>query len=103
MTRDPVSAFMSDLVREYTQPKVSHSGKWEWWSDGRCRSRTICVRLWSDSAELTISHRGVGTDGRMSELNTFLCDVEHLPKLIHSVQRALVVAHDRGLIKQPKK
>ena len=101
MTRE-FSAFMSDLVREYTQPKPSHSGKWEWWTDGRRRSRTICIRLWPDSAEVSITHRAVGTDGCMSELNSFSCDVEQLPKLIHSLQRALVVAHERGLIKQAK-
>jgi hypothetical protein len=82
MTRDPIQ-------------------KWEIWSDGRRRSRTICVRLWPDS-ELTIAHRCVGTDGRMSELNTFSCDVEHLPKLAHSLNRALTVASRRGLIKQPR-
>ena len=103
MTRDPFSAFMSDLVREYTQPKASSERKWEFWSDGRRRSRTICVRLWPDSPELSIMQRCVGTDGCMNELNTFWCDAEHLPKLIHSLQRALAVAHDRGLIEQPKK
>jgi hypothetical protein len=103
MTRDPFSAFMSDLVREYTQPKVPHSGKWEWWSDGRRRRRTICVRLWPDTADLTIAYRGVGTDGCMSELNSFSCDVENLPKLIHSLQRALAIAHAHGLVKEPKK
>jgi len=103
MTRDPFSAFMSDLAREYTQPKASDSGKWEWWTDGRKRSRAICVRLWPDSTELTIAHRGVGSDGCMSELNAFLCDVEHLPKLVFALNRALTVAHERGLIKQSKK
>jgi hypothetical protein len=77
--------------------------KWEWWSNGRRRSRTICVRLWPDSAELIISHRGVGTDGRMSELNAFLCGVEHLPKLVHALNRALAVANKHGLITQPRK
>jgi hypothetical protein len=79
------------------------SRKWEWWTDGRKRSRTICVRLWSDSTELTIAHRGVGSDGCMSELNAFLCDVEHLPKLLFALNRALAVAHEHGLIKQSKK
>jgi hypothetical protein len=103
--RDLLSAVMSDLVRGDTQLKAPHSGKWEWWTDSRKRSRTICVRLcWPDVADLTIARRGVGTDGRMQELDSFACDIEHLPKLIHSLQRALVVAHDRGLIKQtPKK
>jgi hypothetical protein len=41
MTRDPFSAFMSDLVRAYTQPKAPNSRKWKWWSDGRRRRRTI--------------------------------------------------------------
>jgi hypothetical protein len=77
--------------------------KWEFWSNGRRRSRTICIRLWPDSADLTIAHRCVGTDGRMSELNTFSCDVEHLPKLAHSLNRALAVASRCGLIKQSRK
>jgi hypothetical protein len=77
--------------------------KWEWWANGRRRSRTICVRLWPDSADLTISHRGVGTDGCMSELNTFLCGVEHLPKLVHCLNRVLAVASKHGLITQPRK
>jgi hypothetical protein len=96
MTRNPFSAFMSDLVREYTQPKVSHSGKWEFWTDGRRRSRTICVRLCPDTAELTISHRSIGTSGCMSEINIFACDVEHLPKLIHALNRALAVARSQA-------
>jgi hypothetical protein len=74
--------------------------KWEFWSDGGRHRRTICVRLWPDGADLTIAHRGVGSDGCMSELNAFSCDVEHLPKLVHALNRALAVAHDRGLIKQ---
>ena len=69
--------------------------KWEFWSDGRRRSRTVCVRLWPDNAELTIAHRSVGTDGR-----TFSCDAEHLPKLLHALTRALAVASKHGLIKQ---
>jgi hypothetical protein len=96
MTRDPFPAFMSDLVREYARPKVPHSDKWEWWTDGRKRSRTICVRLSPDSAELTISHRSVGTNGCMSELNTFSCDVAHLPKLIRTLTRALAVARSQA-------
>jgi hypothetical protein len=103
MTRDPMSAFMSDLLREYTQPKVPSDRKWEWWANGRRRSRTICIRLWPDSAELSIAHRSVGTNGCMSELNTFSCDVEHLPKLVHALNRALAVATERGLIKQSRK
>ena len=102
MTRE-FSAFMSDLVHEYTQPKVLSDHKWEFWADGRKRSRTICVRLWSDSADLIIAHRSVGTDGCMQELNSFSCDVEHLPKLVHALNRALAVATERGLIKQLKK
>jgi len=82
----------SDLVR-----------KWEFWADGRRRSRTICVRLWPDSADLTIAQRAVGTDGCMSELNAFSCDVEHLAKLVHALNRAFAVATERGLIKQPRK
>jgi hypothetical protein len=71
--------------------------KWEIWSDGRRRSRTICVRLWGD-AELSIAARRVGSDGRMAELETFSCDAEHLPKLIQCLTRALAVANKHGLI-----
>jgi hypothetical protein len=56
------------------------------------------VRLWPNSADLTIAHRCVGT-GRMSELNSFSCDVEHLSKLIHALNRALAVATDCGLLR----
>jgi hypothetical protein len=77
--------------------------KWEWWTDGRKRSRTICVRLWPDDAELSITRRCVGTDGCMSELDSFSCAVEHLPQLIRCLTRALAVAGKRGLIKQPHK
>jgi hypothetical protein len=97
MTRDHVSAFMRDLGRTYTPE--THDRKWEVWVDGRRR----CVRLWLGTAELGIAHRGIGTDGRMSELNTFSCDVEHLPKLVHCLTRALTVALTRGLIKQTPK
>jgi hypothetical protein len=100
MTRDPFPAFMANLVREYTRPKASYSGKWEWWTDGRKRSQTICVWLRPDSAELTVAHRGIGTDGCMCELNAVSCDLEHLPKLAHALNRALAVAIERGLIKQ---
>ena len=101
MTRE-FSAFMTDLVREYTQPKAPHSGKWEWWTDGRKRSHTVCIRLCPDSAELTIAHRSVGTDGCMSELNSFSCDIEQLPKLIHALGRALAVARSHRLIDQER-
>ena len=101
MTRDPVASFMRDLVRQYTPE--THDRKWEIWIDGRQRTRTLCVRLWLSSTELSIAHRAVGTDGCMSELNTFSCDVEHLPKLIHALNRALEVARSHGLIKEPKK
>jgi hypothetical protein len=74
--------------------------KWEFWSDGRRRRQTICVTLSTDIAELTIAHRAVGTDGRMSELHAFDCNAEHLPKLIQCLSRALRVACERGLIKQ---
>jgi hypothetical protein len=74
--------------------------KWEWWANGRRRSRTIAVRLWPDSGDLSISARAVASNGCMSELNSFSCDVEHLPKLVHALNRALAVATDCGLIKQ---
>jgi hypothetical protein len=44
--------------------------KWEFWADGRRRSRTICIRL--VPGELAIAQRCVGTDGRMQELNQLL-------------------------------
>jgi hypothetical protein len=77
--------------------------KWEWWSNGMKRSRTICVRLWPDSAELSIAGRGIDSSGHMTEINTFICNAEHLPKLIYALNRALAVATERGLIKQPRK
>jgi hypothetical protein len=77
--------------------------QWEWWTDGRKRSRTICVRLWPDDAELSIAHRCVGTDGCMCELNSFSCDVEHLPQLIRCLTRALAVTSTHGLTKQLSK
>jgi hypothetical protein len=89
---------MRDLARQYTPE--THDRKWEIWIDGRQRTRKLCVRLWLGSTELSIAHRAVGTDGCMSELNTFSCDVEHLPKLVHCLTRALTVALTRGLIKQ---
>jgi hypothetical protein len=98
MTRDPVSTFMADLLRDYTQPILSDSRKWEWWTDGRRRSRTICITLSVDSARLTIAHRAIGTDGCMSQLHAFRCDLEHLPQLIHCLNRALAVARSHGLI-----
>jgi hypothetical protein len=76
--------------------------KWEWWTDGRKRSRTICVRLWPDDAKLSIAHRCVGTNECMSELNSFSCDVKHLSQLIRCLTRTLVVASTHGLIKQSK-
>jgi hypothetical protein len=72
--------------------------KWEIWADGRRRSHTICVRLWGD-AELSIAARRVGSDGCMAELDTFSCNVAHLPKLLLCLNRALAVAHKCGLIK----
>jgi len=86
---------MRDLGRTYTPE--THDRKWEIWVDGR--RRTLCVRLWLGTAELGIAHRGIGTDGRMSELNTFSCDVEHLPKLVHCLTRALAKARKLGLLK----
>jgi hypothetical protein len=73
--------------------------KWEYWANGRARSRTICIRLWAD-ADLSIAHRAVGSDGRMSELHAFTCNAEHLPKLIQGLTRALAAARKHGLIKQ---
>jgi hypothetical protein len=64
--------------------------KWEWWSDGRRRRRTICVTLVGN--DLTIALRAVGTDGRMSSLNALLLDVANLPKLIRTLTRSLAIA-----------
>src|SRR5262249_22036896 len=98
MTREPASdEFISALLHGYPHPK------WEWWTDGRRRSRTICVQLYLDRADLTISRRGVGTDGCMSEFDHFSCDVEHLPQLIRYLNRALAMASEHDLIKQPRK
>jgi hypothetical protein len=72
------------------------SRKWEWWSDGRRRRRTICVTM-ADN-DLTIALRAVGTDGRMSTTNALLCDVAHLPKLIRVLTRALAVARSHRQI-----
>ena len=101
MTRDPVSTFMSDSMREYTPE--THDRKWEIWVYRPRHARTICVRLWLGSAELTIAHRCIGSNGCMSELNSVSCDVEHLPQLIRCLNRALAVAHEHGLIKQTSK
>jgi hypothetical protein len=75
--------------------------KWEFWIDGRRRRRTICITLFDD--ELMIAHRAVGTDGCMSQLHAFSCDIEHLPKLTHALTRALAVADQRGLIQRTPK
>jgi hypothetical protein len=72
--------------------------KWEWWSNGRARTRTICVTLKDN--DLVIAHRQVGADGRMSNLNTLLLDVAHLPKLIRTLTRAFAVARSRQQIDQ---
>jgi hypothetical protein len=93
--RDPTQGAGATMTRDPVR-------KWEFWSNGRRRSRTICVRLWADS-ELSIAQRGVGTDGCMRELNAFSCDVEHLPTLVRCLSRALAVASKHGLIKQPRK
>jgi hypothetical protein len=77
--------------------------KWEFWSNGRRRSRTICIRLHGGGTDLTIAHRAVGTDGCMSQLHAFTCDLEHLPKLIQCLTRALAPAYEHGLLKQPRK
>jgi hypothetical protein len=75
---------------------MSDSRKWEWWVNGRRRSRTICVRLYR--AELSIAHRCIGSDGCMSELQTFTCDAEHLPKLVHALTHALAEARKDKLL-----
>ena len=72
--------------------------KWEFWTNGRRRSRTLCITLYAD--ELVIAHHAVGSDGCMSVLNAISCAVEHLPKLIHALNRALTVANERKLISQ---
>jgi hypothetical protein len=69
---------------------MTRDRKWEWWSDGRRRRRTICVNL--VGSDLTIALRAVGTDGCMSTTNALMCDVAHLPKLIRTLTRALAVA-----------
>ena len=76
-----------------------HSGKWEWWSDGRSRRHKICVRVMCLEVDGK-AHRCVGADGRMQELHSFSCDLEQLPKLIHCLQRALVVVRQRDLISE---
>jgi hypothetical protein len=96
----PAHDFMLQLMRDFGQREVADC-KWEFWSNGRRRSRTICITL--GSAEITIAYRAVGTDGCMSQLHAFSCDIEHLPKLIQLLSRALAVATERGLIKQQKR
>jgi hypothetical protein len=98
----PAHNFQFELTRNFGHREVADR-KWEFWRDARRKRRTICITLHAGSAELTIAHRAVGTDDRMSQLHAFTCDVEHLPKLIHCLTRALVVAQSRGLIKQPPK
>jgi hypothetical protein len=101
MTRDPAN-FLAEVLGDlsYREEPIQ---KWEFWSNGRSRSRTVCIRLFADSAQITIAHRGVGTDGCMSELNTFSCNLEHLPQLVRCLHRALAVANEHGLIKQPQR
>jgi hypothetical protein len=98
----PAHDFLLQLMRDFGQREVAER-KWEFWADGRRRSRTICITLRASGAELTIVHRTVGTDGCMSALNAFSCDAEHLPKLIHALNHALAVATERGLIKPSRK
>ena len=98
----PTPDFQIELIRDLGNTEVSIR-KWEFWSSGRRRSRTICITLHAGGTELTIAHRAVGTDGRMSQLHAFSCDIECLPKLIQCLTRALGVARERGLVKQPKK
>jgi hypothetical protein len=94
--------FLAEALRDLGHAEQSLR-KWEWWANGRKRSKTICVRLWLDSGRVSIAQRCVGTDGCMTELNTFWCAAEHLPQLLRSINRALTVAHEHGLIKQSKK
>jgi hypothetical protein len=91
-----------ELVRDFSRTEVPIQ-KWSFGQTVGNGRATICIRLWSDSGEVTISHRGVGTDGCMSELNAFSCEVEHLPQLVHALGRALAVAREHGLIKQTSK
>jgi hypothetical protein len=72
--------------------------KWEWWADARRRTRTICIVL--EGNDLTIAHRQVGSDGRMSSINSLPLDVAHLPKLIRVLTRALGVARSQQQIEQ---
>jgi len=98
MTSHPTHDFLIELTRDLGHTEVPIQ-KWEFWSNGRRRSRTICITISPGSAQLTIAHRAVGTDGR-SQLHAFTCDLECLPKLIQCLTRA---ASKRGLIKRPRK
>jgi hypothetical protein len=91
---------MADLAREFSGPSER---KWEFWADGRRRSKTICVQLWPDSGDVSVAHRAVASSGCMSELNSISFEIKHLPKLIHALQRAVAVAQGCGLIKESKK
>jgi hypothetical protein len=94
----PAHDSLVELVRGLSHSEAPIQ-KWEFWSDGRRRSRTICITLHAD--ELKIAHRAVGTDGCMSQLHDFTCDLESLPQLVLHLNRA--AANKRGLIKQSKK
>jgi hypothetical protein len=80
-----------------TTPEMP-SRKWEFWTNSRARSRTLCITL--EGSTLTIAHRQVDRDGRMSSINTLLLDVAHLPKVIRTLTRALAVARSQQQINQ---
>ena len=102
MTSHATPDFMIQLMRDFGHHEVA-ARKWESWSNGRRRSRTICITLSPGSVQLRIAHRAVATSGHMSELHAFTCDLECLPKLIQCLNRALAVAHEHRLIKQTSK
>ena len=96
----PAHQSMIELLRGLSHPEAPIQ-KWEFWANGRRRSRTICITLHTD--ELKIAHRAIGTDGSMSQLHDFTCNLESLPQLVLRLNRALAAANKRGLIKQSRK
>jgi hypothetical protein len=101
---DPFSGFVNQLVRDFSNSEAT-TRTWEFWSDGRRHSRTILITLSPGVAQVTvtIAQRVVDADGCMRVLESFSFNVEHLPRLLHGLNRALAVAREHGLIKQPRK
>jgi hypothetical protein len=95
MTSHPAHNFALQLMRDFGHHEVA-ARKWEFLSNGRRRSRTICITLHAGGTDLTIAHRAVGTDGRMNELHSFTCDLDCLPQLVLALNRALAVAQSMG-------